>query len=243
MEHALARLAAAVEPFRHLDFGAWFGFAVGLPHVPAALAIVAGLVCALAGARHGVDRVTAPLVGLLFALGIAPEVQAIVNPLMPVSVKLVSLVLPAAVALLSVFVPHALVFFVIGTLGAAGGAAFVSEKELLLGLAPGFLIAGAIGLVLGRYLATVITAAVGGILFTGGLLALLGDNAIGRVLTSSAYLPLGLAGLLTLAGASLQFATYQDAGERQKKKEAAREKKQLDKENREREKRFANYKR
>jgi hypothetical protein len=243
VEHWFAKLAAVVDPFRHADFGSWFAFAAGLKPPVAGVLIAVGLLAALAGARHRIDHVTSPVAGLLFGAAVAPDLHALLNALTPISLKLVTMGLPIVLAVLCAVLPFVLVFVVLGTLGAAVGAALVSDKELWLGVAPGFLIVGAVAAIFSRYLATVITAALGGVLVTGGVLALLGNNAIGKLLASSPFIPIGLAAAIAIAGAALQFATYQDDGERAKKKTESREKKQLDKEAREREARFANYRR
>lgn len=243
MEHAFAKLAAAVEPFHHLDFSVWFSFALGQKPLALGMLIAVGLFCALVGTRHPFDRGTAPLVGLFFGLLVAPDLQAVIDPYAHVTLKLVSMALPVVLVLLGAFVPYAIVFVVAGTLGGAIGAGFAPEKDLLLGLIPGFLVVGSLGTLMGRYLLTVITAWVGSVMATGGLLALLADNAVGRLLASSAYGPLAVAILLTISGAALQFATYQDDGQRRDKRVAQREKKQLDKEARERQARFAGYRR
>lgn len=243
MEHTFARLAAAVNPFHHLDFAQWFAFSAGLVPVAAGALLVAGLASAFAGAKHYPFRVASPLFGFLLGLALAPDVQALVNPLTPVSLRLVSYSLPTALGLLCGFFPMALPFTAVGVGGAAIGVAVVPDKEMLLGLAPGFLVGGGIGLAAGRYVATLLTAVSGGVLATGGLLGILGGGAFGRTLTASPLGPVVVTLVIAVAGAALQFATYQNDDDRQLKKDQAREKKQLDKDQREREKRFATYRR
>ncbi len=213
-----------------------------MPTLFAGLAMALGLGCAAQGARTGIFRVVSPLISAFVGVIVAPDVLKLVAGVPQVTPALVTLATPLILAGVASFAPLALAFVCFGTFGAILGAGFMPDHQEFVGAAPGFLVVGIVGVLFGRYVATVLSAIFGAYWTVGGALALLGHSSFGSLLNSG-VVPLIAVAILAVLGTSFQLVTYKSDEQRAQLADDARQKKQMAKENKEREERFAGYRR
>ncbi|MBS2032083.1 MAG: hypothetical protein JST54_29560 [Deltaproteobacteria bacterium] len=236
----LNALAKALESFHHADPAGWFGWRSMLgPHV-AFGAIAVGLFCLTLGAREGIFRFVAVPLGVLMGVALTGPVQELLKST-AIPPSAIALGLPGALGLLSGFLPHTIAFVTLGGVGALAGAAVMGENEMVMGAVPGFFIAGVLGIVLSRVVDTIASAAFGALLVVGGLWAAFPKGGVGKLLESSPWTPAIIGALLLAGGAALQLVLHENADDRATRKAAALDKKNREKDDRAREKRFASY--
>jgi len=234
----LNALAKSLEAFHHPDPAGWFAWRSLLgPHVAIA-AIVIGLFCLTLGAREGIFRFVAVPLGVLMGVALTGPVQELLKGT-AIPPTAIALGLPGALGLLSGFLPHTIAFVTLGGVGALAGAAVVSDNEVIMGAVPGFFIAGVLGIVLSRVVDTIASAAFGALLVVGGLWV--ASPGVGKFLASSTRTPAIVGALLLAGGAALQLVLHENAEDRATRKAAQLDKKNREKDDRAREKRFAQY--
>lgn len=243
MEAWLSQLRALLEPFKTLDPAGWFKFAGVLDAKSAIPVLIVGAVFALIGSRTHIFRAVAALMGLMQGVLFAPLlVQLMATEL---AVKLpsgtVALALPCLLGLLGALVPASVFFTLVGVVGGIAGLHIVEEHAMLVGVGPGFFLAGVVGVIAERPLSVLCSALLGGWMATCAMLALGAGNPVGKLLGSGPSAPLLAAVLIAIAGAALQFTLSPNEELRRQIAEQKRRKKELDREAKARDKRFADY--
>jgi hypothetical protein len=232
-------LQRALEPYRHLDPAGWVNVYRALPTWGAVAALALGVVMLLFGGRRLFRLVAGPLGALVAAvwggvlaqrLGLGASAQQVSTPA------------SVALLLLGLFFPPIVVFCAFGIpLGLLGGQ-LAGQTDWLMGFLPGVMVGGALGVVLHRPVAAVLSAAVGAWLCALGLMAAL--RPVMPLVDAAAAHPLvvvSAAGCLALAGVVFQLFIRPSEEEAEKRKHEQVTAKKRAKEQAEQERRWAKY--
>lgn len=232
-------LQRAFEPYRHLDPEGWVGLYRYLPLWGGLVCLGLGVLMLLFGGGRLFRLVAAPvgaLVATLWAATLATRFGFQAHEKMIVTVATVAL---GAGGLL---LPPVVLFFAFGVPTGLAVGTLVGNTDWLLGFAPGFMVGGALGVVLHRPVSAVLSAAVGGWVFVLGLLASVTPfTSVLSVLVSSPVTAVCLAGACALAGSVYQLFVRpapEEAAEQKRQRVMEKKKK---KEQADLERRWANY--
>jgi len=232
-------LQRALEPYRHLDPSGWVGFFRSLPVWAGVLFIALGAFMLFVGGGRLFRLVAAPLGAIIGMIWVGTVLSRLGISAPPQQVTLVS---ATALALLGLLFPPGVVFFAFGIPIGLIAAQLVGPTDWLLAFLPGFVIGGAIGIVLHQVVSSVLSAAVGAWLLVMGLLAVLNPfvDAVGS-LVQTPVIVFAVAACFAVAGAAYQLMVRGSPEEMEKqKRERAMQRKKL-KEDRALEKRWATY--
>ncbi|MFZ5445443.1 MAG: hypothetical protein ACOZQL_35960 [Myxococcota bacterium] len=234
----MEQLQSALEPYRHLDPMGWVGLFRFLPVWGGLVAIAFGAVMMLYGGRQLFRLVAGPLGALIATVWAAPLAARLG---FGGSIRQLTLVATIGLFGAGLLWPPAVIFFAFGVpAGLAGGQ--LAGSDWLLGFGPGFLVGGAIGVVLHRLLAAIISAVAGAWVAVLGLMAVLNPFVPAIAwLAANPVAVMSVAGVLALAG--LVFQLYvrpsEEQAEELKLKRTLEKKKE--KERKEVEARWAKY--
>lgn len=230
-------LERAFEPYRHLDPIGWLGVFRFLS-VPVGLAVaLAGGTLLLYGGRRLFRLVAGPLGALLALLWAG----ALASRLGFGSVqRQVTLVATFALLGTGLLVPSVVIFVAFGVPAGLLAGHVAGPADWLLGFAPGFLAGGAVGAVLHRLVAAVLSSAIGAWAFVVGAMATLAPflASVERLARAPA-IALGVAGCLATAGTIYQLAIRPSPEEAERRRRAKPTRKPKDKDAAEPERRWS----
>lgn len=234
----MEQLSSAFEPYRHLDPVGWVGVFRFLPVWGGLVAVAVGVLMMLFGGRQLFRLVAGPMGALIATVWAAPLAQRLG---FGAQIRQITMVATIGLFGAGVLFPPAVIFFAFGVpAGLAGGQ--LAGNDWLLGFGPGFLVGGAIGVVLHRVLAAVISAVAGAWVAVLGVMAALNPfvPAVGW-LAANPVAVMTVAGVFGLAGVVFQvFVRPTEEQAEEKKLERALEKKR-EKERKATEARWAKY--
>lgn len=232
-------LQSALEPYRHLDPVGWVGAFRFLPVWGGLVAAAVGVLMMLFGGRRLFRIVAGPLgaaIGGIWAATIAARMG------FGSAAKQVSLVATFGLFGLGLIYPPIVVFFTFGVPAGLLAGQLAGPTDWLLGFGPGFMLGGAMGVVMHRLVGAILSAAVGAWALVLGLMAALNPflGAIGW-LASNPIAVLSIAGCFAIAGMVFQIFVRPSEEEAQKLKHEKFLKKKREKEEKEQEARWAKY--
>lgn len=124
--------------------------------------------------------------------------------------------------------PPAMVFLAVALPAGLLGAGLAGVDDMVLGFVPGFLLAGAVGAMMHRWVSSVASAAVGGWILVLGLLTVLHRVPFVASAVHHPWIVIGLAAGLAIAGSVYQIAVRPSPeAEQHRKFEEARERTRL----------------
>jgi hypothetical protein len=232
-------LQRAIEPYRHVDPVGWVGLYRYLPLGAALLAIAVGLVMLLLGGRALFRLVAGPLGALIATiwagslatrLGFAAQAPAITTG--------ATIIL----AFCGFAYPPIVVFVAFGVPSGLLAGQLAGPTDWMLGFGPGFMVGGAIGVVMHRLVGAIVSSAAGAWVITLGLMAALAPF-VGAVtwLAANPVVVLSIAGCMGVAGFSYQTFIRLSPEEAEKLRHEKAMQKKRKKENDELEKRWSKY--
>lgn len=232
-------LQRALEPYRHLDPSGWVGVFRYVPVWGGAVCIVVGLFMLFVGGGRLFRLVAAPLGAAIGTIWVPTVLTRLGVSAPPSQVTLASAI---SLAFLGLLFPPGVVFFAFGIPIGLTAAQLVGPTDWLLAFLPGFVIGGAIGIVLHQVVSSVLSAAVGAWVLVMGLLAVLNPyiDAVGG-LVQNPVVVFAIAGCFAIAGAAYQLMVRGSPEEREKQKRERTLANKKMKEDRALEKRWANY--
>lgn len=234
----MEQLQSAFEPYRHFDPMGWVGVFRFLPVWGGLVAMGVGVLMLLFGGRQLFRLVAGPLGALIATVWAAPLAQRL-----GFGANLRQIVLVSTIGLFGAGLvwPPAVIFFAFGVpAGLAGGQ--LAGNDWLLGFGPAFLVGGAIGVVLHRVLAAILSAAAGAWVAVLGLLAALNPfvSAVGW-LAGNPVAVMSVAGVFALAGIVFQLYVRPSEQEAEERKLSRALEKKKEKERKAVEARWAKY--
>jgi hypothetical protein len=229
----------AFEPYRHLDPIGWIGVFRFLPPAAGVAVAVTGALILLFGGRR-LFRLAAGPLGVLVAAVWAGTLAARLG--FGAVQRQVTLVSSFALLGAGFLFPPIVIFFAFGVPTGLLAGQLAGPADWLLGFAPGLMVGGAIGVVLQRGVAALLSSALGAWAFVLGIFAALNPfvPAVGNLATSPVPV-LSVAGCLTLAGVVYQLFIRPSPEEAEKRQRQRASSKRRDKENAELEKRWSKY--
>ena len=217
-------LQNAFEPYRHVDPIGWVGVFRFMQPAVGGIAIALGVLMLLYGGRRLFRVVAMPLGALVATIWAVPLAQRLG---VGGNFKQLSLVATLGMAGIGLLWPPAVIFFAFGIPSGLMGGQLAGANDWLLGFGPGFLVGGAIGVVLHRPVAAILSAAVGAWVAVLGAMAAL-HPFVGAVewLAQNPVAVLTIAAIAALAGSVFQLFVRPSEEEAKKRKiEKALEKK------------------
>lgn len=201
--------------------------------------VVAGIVSALVGGRRLVFRVILAPIAVLAGWALGPQLANLAH----LSPKLAAYLGAGVLGAGAVLWPPSIMFLAFGALGGSLGAELAGEKDQWIGFIPGFLLGGSLALIVSRIVAVLVSAAMGGVMFTVGLYTLLSFTGLANLAFSAPSISLGLAACIAVVGMAFQFkfAPADDDEARAKKKAAKLKQKEIAVQDKARDKRFKQY--
>lgn len=196
-------LQRALEPYRHWDPAGWVGLYRFLP-------VYAGLACVAFGAAmlfFGGGRLFRVVAGPLgAAIGVVWAGALAVRLGFAGLQQQVTLVAGGGLLALGLIYPPAVVFFAFGVPGGLLAGQLAGGSDWLLGFVPGFLVGGAVGVLVHRPVSAALSAAFGAWALVIGLLASTAPFlGAADFVADQPLLALGLAGVLAVAGGGYQI--------------------------------------
>lgn len=232
-------LQRAIEPYRHFDPVGWVGLCHFLPVWAGALCLLGGVLMLFFGGGRLFRLVAAPLGALIGLIWVAP-----VAGRLGISAPLpqVTLIAATSLAILGLIFPPGVVFFAFGVpLGLLAGQ-WVGPVDWLLAFVPGFIIGGAVGVVLHQVVSSVLSAVVGAWVLMLGLLAVLMPFVSSAgVLAQNPPVVFVVAGCFAIGGAAYQIMARGSPDDLAKRKRERLLLQKKLKEDRALSKRWANY--
>jgi hypothetical protein len=220
------------------DPGRFVALAKDLPLGVAIALTIAGLIACLLGARRYVFRIL--LAPLAIAVGLALGPKA--TPLLHVSPKLASYIAGGAGGTAALLFPPVVLFCCFGILGALLGAELAGPQDYWIGFIPGFILAGALSLIVHRIVAVLVSSLIGAAMFVLGLLGLVSFTSFAPLIFGAPVLCLGLAGCVAVVAMGFQFKFGPSSDEeREKARSNKLRDKELAKDAKARTKRFKEY--
>jgi hypothetical protein len=197
------QLQSAFEPYRHLDPLGWVGVFRFIPVYGGIAAVVFGVLMMLFGGRQLFRLVAGPLGALIATVWAVPLAQRMG---FGANLKQINVVAPIVMTIAGLAWPPAVVFFAFGIPAGLLGGQIAGNNDWLLGFGPGFIVGGAIGVVLHRLVGAILSAAAGAWLTVLGLLAVLNPfvPAAGW-LANNPIAVLSVAGCFAIAGGVYQI--------------------------------------
>ncbi len=232
-------LQHALEPYRHVDPVGWVGLYRSLPLGVALVAIALGTVMLLFGGRALFRLVAGPLGALIATvwagslatrLGFAAQAPTITTGA-TIILAFCGFAYPPIVVFVAFGVPSGLL---------AGHLA--GPTDWMLGFGPGFMVGGAVGVVMHRLVGAIVSSAAGAWVIMLGLMAALAPF-VGAVswLAANPVAVLSIAGCGAVAGFSYQTFIRLSPEEAEKLRHEKAMQKKRKKENDELEKRWSKY--
>lgn len=236
----MEQLQAAFEPYRHVDPIGWVGLYRFLPVWAGLLAIVLGVLMILFGGGRLFRLVAGPLGAAIATIWAGLLAAKLGFGSMQKGITLIS-----TFALLGAgfLFPPIVVFFAFGVpLGLLAGQ-LAGSTDWLLGFVPGFMVGGAVGVVLHRVVGAVLSSIVGGWTVMMGLMASVAPFLPGAVnfLAGNAITTVCIAACFAVAGIVYQLFVRPPPEEAERLKHQKHIKKKKDKEQKELEARWSNY--
>ena len=221
----MEQLQSAFEPYRHLDPIGWVGVFRFLPVWAGLIAIVVGVLMLLFGGRQLFRLVAGPLGALIATVWAAPLAARLG---FGASIRQITLVATIGLLMAGLLWPPAVVFFAFGVPAGLLGGQIAGPNDWLLGFGPGFLLGGAVGVVMHRLVGSILSAAVGAWVAVLGILAALNPflSAVGW-LAANPLAVLSVAGCFAVGGAVFQIfvrPSEEEATARRLEKGIARQK-------------------
>ncbi len=232
-------LQRAFEPYRHYDPLGWVGLFRYLPVWAGLITMVLGALMMLFGGGKLFRVVAAPL-GALIGMIWVPTVVGRLGISAPA--QQVTLAAAITLAVVGVLFPPGVVFFAFGMPIGLIAAQLVGPTDWLLAFLPGFIIGGAVGIVLHTVVSSILSAAVGAWALVLGLLAVL-NPFVGSVgtLAQTPVVVFAITACFAVAGAAYQLLLRGPPEELEKHKRERQLLRKKLKEDRALEKRWANY--
>lgn len=233
------KLHRAFEPYRHLDPVGWVGLFRQLPVWAGLACVVVGTLMLFFGRGHLFRVVAAPLgasIGLIWVATVAGKLG------ISASVNQVTVGAAVVLAVVGLVFPQGVVFFALGMPTGLIAAQLVGPADWLLAFVPGFIIGGAVGILLHNVISSLVSSAVGAWALTLGLLAVLSPfvAAVG-VLAQNPVVVFCIAGCFAIGGAVYQLVVRGSPEALEKEKREKQLARQKAKEDRALTKRWANY--
>jgi MFS family permease len=227
------------EPYRHLDPHGWVDVYREVPW-PFSLPLVAvGVVMLLFGGRR-LFRLLAGPIGALIAMVWAETLATRLG--FAGSAKQIALISPFVLLGLGLLFPPIVMFLSFGVPVGLLAGQLAGKADWMLGFAPGFIVGGALGVVMHRTVGAVLSAAAGAWMLMLGLMAALGATLPAVVwLDDNPVVVLSLAGLFALAGIVFQLFVRPTPEEAEKRKTDRAFAKKRAKEDGDMEKRWSKY--
>jgi hypothetical protein len=231
-------LQQALEPYRHLDPAGWVGVFRLLPLWGALAAAASGTMMLLIGGRRLFRLVASPLGASIATIWAAPLAARLG---FGAWMKPITLVATFSLATAGLIWPPVAVFFAFGIpSGLLGGQ--LAGGDWLLGFGPAFFVGGAIGVVLHRLVAAVLSAVVGAWVAVLGVLGAVAHGVPSTAWASENPLAIiAVAGVLAVGGAVLQIFVRPSEEQARAEREKRTVEKKKAKEQRGLEERWARY--
>ena len=215
------------------------GLARELPLLAGVMLLVAGTVATLVGGRRLVFRFLLAPLAALAGYALAPPFAATVHLSPPTAAYAAAAILGLAALLW----PPLVVFLAFGALGGNAGAELRGDKDRWVGIVPGFLVGGLLGVLFSRAIAVIGSAVLGATMLVLGLLNLISFTRLSGLAFGYPVVAVGLAGCIAVFGIAFQykFSPAEDAESRAKRKAKKLEQRQLEADAKARDKRFKEY--
>lgn len=235
----MEQLERAFEPYRHLDPLGWVGAFRFLPVWGGLVAMVVGVLMMLFGGRRLFRLVAGPLgalIGGVWASVLAARLG------FGASARTITTAATFGLFGLGLLYPPIVVFFAFGVPVGLLGGQLAGSADWLLGFLPGFMVGGALGVVMHRIVGAVLSSLAGAWVAVLGLLAALNPflAPIGW-LAGNPIAVLSIAGCFATAGIVFQLFVRPSPEEAEKLKHEKFLAKKRAKENAEQEKRWSKY--
>ncbi|HCF59769.1 MAG TPA: hypothetical protein DFS52_17460 [Myxococcales bacterium] len=208
-----------------------------IPLSVAGLMVGAGLLTCLFGS----GRIAFRFVLLAPALAAGYQLGPTLGKLLHLTSTLGTYVTAGALGTLAVAYPPGLLALGTGACGGWLGSELVDKQDFWIGFAPGFLLAGAVGLFAARFLSMVLTGLVGSASLSLGAITLLAATPFGNLATGFPSIALAIAGCLAVLSIAYQLKFSPTEEEPEKRRAERAQQRQMDREAKEREKRFKRY--
>lgn len=235
----MEQLERAFEPYRHVDPVGWVGVFRFLPVWGGLVAVVLGVLMLLFGGRRLFRLVAGPLGAVIATVWASVLAQRLG---FGASARAITTVASLGLLAAGLLYPPVVVFFAFGVPVGLLGGQLAGSADWLLGFLPGFMVGGAMGIVMHRLVGAVLSAAVGAWVAVLGLMAALNPfiSAVGW-LAGNPIAVLSVAGCFAIAGIVFQIFVRPSEEEAEKRKHEKFIKKKRAKEQAEQEKRWAKY--
>lgn len=196
-------LERAFEPYRHLDPLGWVGVFRFMPVYGGLAAILLGVAMMLFGGRQLFRLVAGPLGALIATVWAVPLASRLG---FGGSLKQISMVATIGLFGAGLLWPPFVVFFAFGVPAGLLGGQLAGPNDWILGFGPGFLVGGAAGIAMHRFVGALLSAAAGAWLTVLGLMAALNPFTSGVAwLANNPVAVLSLAGCFAIAGTVYQL--------------------------------------
>jgi hypothetical protein len=232
-------LQRALEPYRHVDPIGWVGVFRFLPLGVALIAIALGALMLLFGGRSLFRLVAGPLGALIATIWATSLATRLGFATQAPTIATGSTILLAFCGFLY---PPIVVFVAFGVPSGLLAGQLAGPADWMLGFGPGFMVGGAIGVVMHRLVGAIVSSAAGAWVMTIGLMASLAPF-VGAVtwLTANPVVVLSIAGCVAVAGFVFQTFIRLSPEEAEKLRHEKAMQKKRKKENDELEKRWSKY--
>ncbi|MGI5863553.1 MAG: hypothetical protein ACOX6T_16065 [Myxococcales bacterium] len=208
-----------------------------IPLAVAGLMVGAGLLTCLFGSGRVAFRfvLLAPALAAGYLLGPA------LGRLLHLTPAAATYAAAGALGTLALAYPPGLLALGTGACGGWLGSELVDKPDYWIGFAPGFLLGGATGLFAGRFLSIVVSGLVGAASLSLGAITLLAATPFGRLATGFPSIAVAMAGCLAVLSVAYQLKYSPTEEELEKRRAERAHQKQIDRDAKEREKRFKRY--
>jgi hypothetical protein len=233
------QLERAFEPYRHVDPVGWVNVFRFIPVWGGLLAVALGVTMLLFGGRRLFRLVAGPLGAVIATVWAGVLAQRLG---FGASARAITTVASVGLLAAGLLYPPIVVFFAFGVPVGLLGGQLAGNADWLLGFIPGFMVGGAVGVVMHRLVGAVLSAAVGAWVAVLGLLAVLNPflSAVGW-LAGNPIAVLSIAGCFAVAGVVFQLFVRPSEEEVEKRRHEKFLQKKRAKELAEQEKRWAKY--
>jgi hypothetical protein len=207
--------------------------------LPVGIALVgAGLVACLLGGRRFIFRLVLAPIAVAAAFALAPKAAVLLH----LAPKTASWIVAGLAGTTAVVFPPAILFAGFGVAGALAGGELAGSQDYWVGFIPGFVIGGALALIMHRIIAVVVSSLIGAAMFVVGLLCLISFTRLASLILGAPILSLGLAGCVAVAAMAFQFKFGPaDDEEREKARLEKLKEKEIRADDKARDKRFKEY--
>jgi hypothetical protein len=192
-----------IEPYQHLDPSGWVGLYAAVPVWLGFICAALGLVMIPFGGR-ALFRLTAGPLGAVLAAAWAGPIATQLG--FGGSANQVTIVAIFALFGVGLIVPSVVVYFAFGIPGGLYAGHLAGKNDWLLGFAPGFLLAGAVGVVLQSHISAILSAMFGAWLLVLGSMAALAPWVPGVArLAGMPLVVISIAGVIAIGGSVYQL--------------------------------------